>query len=42
MDLQAGARLVRLNLAIAWLLANEDAAPSWNRGDFFGRTFGGR
>jgi Zn-dependent M28 family amino/carboxypeptidase len=41
MDLQAGARLVRLNLAIAWLLANDDAAPSWNRGDFFGQAFGG-
>jgi Zn-dependent M28 family amino/carboxypeptidase len=40
MDLEAGAQLVRVNLAIAWLLANEEPRPSWNRGDFFGQTFG--
>jgi len=40
MDLDAGARLVRANVAIAWLLANDDARPAWNRGDFFGETFG--
>jgi hypothetical protein len=40
MDLDAGARLVRANVAVAWLLANDDARPTWNRGDFFGQTFG--
>jgi hypothetical protein len=40
MDLEAGARLVRANVAIAWLLANDEPRPTWNRGDFFGQTFG--
>lgn len=40
MDLEAGARLVRANVATAWLLANDEARPTWNRGDFFGQTFG--
>jgi Zn-dependent M28 family amino/carboxypeptidase len=40
MDLEAGARLVRVNLAIAWLLANDESRPTWNRGDFFGQIFG--
>jgi hypothetical protein len=41
MDLEGGARLVRVNVATAWLLANEESRPAWNRGDFFGRTFAG-
>ena len=41
MDLEAGALLVRANVAIAWLLASDDLRPAWNRGDFFGQTFGG-
>jgi Zn-dependent M28 family amino/carboxypeptidase len=40
MDLEGGARLVRANVATAWLLADEEARPAWNRGDFFGQAFG--
>jgi Zn-dependent M28 family amino/carboxypeptidase len=39
MDKDAALRLVRVNVAIAWLLANDAARPSWNKGDFFGETF---
>ncbi|MEW9798061.1 M28 family metallopeptidase [Alteromonas sp. CYL-A6] len=30
----------RVNAQIGWTLANQDARPSWNEGDFFGTTFG--
>ncbi len=34
------ARFTQLNYAVARALADADAAPAWNRGDFFGETFG--
>ncbi|HBS35322.1 MAG TPA: aminopeptidase [Parvularcula sp.] len=37
-----GARFTELNYRIARALADADAAPSWNKGDFFGETFGKR
>ncbi len=35
-----GARFTDLNYRIARALADADASPSWNEGDFFGETFG--
>jgi Zn-dependent M28 family amino/carboxypeptidase len=37
-----GARFTELNFRIARDLADADAAPTWNKGDFFGETFGKR
>jgi Zn-dependent M28 family amino/carboxypeptidase len=36
------ARFTELNYRVARALADADAAPSWNSGDFFGETFGRR
>lgn len=36
------ARFTELNYAVARALADADAAPQWNKGDFFGETFGRR
>ncbi len=36
------ARFTQINYAIARALADADAAPEWNEGDFFGETFGPR
>lgn len=38
-DFEAGAQFARLNVLIAWLVAQEDEAPRWNPGDFFGEQF---
>jgi len=38
-DVDAGAQFAKLNLLISYLLAQNDKAPSWNPGDFFGDTF---
>ncbi|MBX3565777.1 MAG: M28 family peptidase [Sphingomonas sp.] len=40
-DWTQGLRFVKLNHAIASALANADARPTWNKGDFFGLTFKG-
>ncbi len=37
---EEGARFTDLNYRIARALADADAAPTWNEGDFFGETFG--
>lgn len=37
---QAGAKFARLNYEIARELADADARPAWNKGDFFGTKFG--
>lgn len=37
-----GARFTELNYRIARALADADAAPVWNEGDFFGDTYGKR
>lgn len=39
LDFEAGAQFVRLNFLISWLVAQEDEAPRWNPGDFFGEKF---
>ena len=31
-----------LNFMVGYEIAQHDAAPSWNKGDFFGTTFGPR
>jgi hypothetical protein len=39
-DFEAGAQFARLNLLITYLIAQQDQAPAWNPGDFFGEKFG--
>ncbi|GEA13564.1 M28 family metallopeptidase [Alteromonas sp. KUL49] len=36
----AASTFTKVNAQIGWTLANQDEAPSWNDGDFFGETFG--
>jgi Zn-dependent M28 family amino/carboxypeptidase len=38
-DFEAGAQFARLNFLIAWQVAQEEKAPSWNPGDFFGEKY---
>ncbi|RYE04395.1 MAG: M28 family peptidase [Sphingomonadales bacterium] len=40
-DWPSVAKFARLNYAVARALADADARPSWNKGDFFGLTFDG-
>lgn len=40
-DYVAGARFAHVNYLIARAIANADARPTWNEGDFFGGLFGG-
>jgi Zn-dependent M28 family amino/carboxypeptidase len=42
LDFEAGALYTRVALLCGWFTANDDAAPTWNSGDFFGRVFGQR
>ncbi len=39
-DYEAGAKFAHVNYLIIKAIANEDKRPSWNEGDFFGKTFG--
>ena len=39
MDLESGARFLRMQFLLTLEVANAPARPSWNRGDFFGETF---
>lgn len=39
-DFDSGAKFARLNFLIAHQIAQEDPAPRWNAGDFFGEKFG--
>jgi Zn-dependent M28 family amino/carboxypeptidase len=39
---EAGAKFARVNYLIASAIANADARPTWNTGDFFGGLFGKR
>jgi len=41
-DYGAGAKFAYVNWLITSAIANEKARPSWNEGDFFGDTFGGK
>ncbi len=38
-DWDSALRLTRANVRIAWGIADDDARPTWNEGDFFGETF---
>ena len=38
-DFGAGAQFAKLNFLISYLVAQDDRAPSWNPGDFFGEKF---
>jgi len=40
-DFAQGVRFVKLNYAIARTLADGDARPKWNKGDFFGLLYNG-
>jgi Zn-dependent M28 family amino/carboxypeptidase len=40
LDLEAAARLTRLNLLVGEMVADEGPRPRWREGDFFGTTFG--
>ncbi|MDT8760441.1 M20/M25/M40 family metallo-hydrolase [Sphingomonas psychrotolerans] len=40
-DWAAAAKFTRLNYAAARAIADADARPQWNKGDFFGVAFGG-
>lgn len=40
-DWAAAAKFLRVNYAATRALADADARPSWNKGDFFGVAFGG-
>jgi hypothetical protein len=42
MDFDSMAKGAVMNLLIGYRAAEHDAAPEWNRGDFFGTTFGPR
>jgi hypothetical protein len=33
---------VKINFLTGYLVANETARPTWNRGDFFGGMFGSK
>jgi Zn-dependent M28 family amino/carboxypeptidase len=39
MDMESGARFMRMQFLLALEVANATARPTWNRGDFFGDTF---
>jgi Peptidase family M28/PA domain len=39
-NFDAGVTYVKLNFLIGWQVANNPNRPSWNKGDFFGQTFG--
>src|SRR6185436_16972162 len=38
-DFAVGAQYARLNLLVSYLIAQDDKAPAWNPGDFFGGKF---
>ncbi|MCI0414231.1 M28 family metallopeptidase [bacterium] len=40
MHWESGIKIVQLTFLIGYETANEIARPTWNKGDFFGRTFG--
>ncbi|MEQ1931961.1 MAG: M28 family peptidase, partial [Parvularculaceae bacterium] len=39
-DWQSSALFADLNVRLAMRIANDDAAPTWNEGDYFGKRFG--
>jgi len=41
-DFESGADHARVNFLTGYIVAQEDARPTWNAGDFFGGLFGRR
>jgi peptidase M28-like protein len=41
-DFDSAARGAVMNFLVGYRIAQHDAAPQWNKGDFFGTTFGAR
>jgi hypothetical protein len=39
MDMESGARFMRMQFLLVLDVANATQRPAWNRGDFFGDTF---
>ena len=42
MHWESGIKIVQITFLIGYEAANDPVRPSWNPGDFFGRTFGGK
>jgi len=42
LDYDSGARASRVNFLLGYEVAQQEAAPAWNKGDFFGDEFGPR
>ena len=42
MDLDSAAKMSLVNFLVGYEIAQRDAPPAWNKGDFFGTTFGPR
>jgi Zn-dependent M28 family amino/carboxypeptidase len=42
MDLDSAARMSVINFLVGYQVAQQDNAPTWNKGDFFGTAFGPR
>lgn len=42
MDLDSAARIAVMNFMVGYRVAQHDAPPTWNKGDFFGTIFGPR
>jgi len=42
MDLDSAAKMSVVNFLIGYQVAQQDTAPTWNKGDFFGTAFGPR
>jgi hypothetical protein len=41
-DYDAAAKGAVMNFLVGYQVAQHDGVPSWNKGDFFGTTFGPR
>ena len=42
LDYASGAKAAAVNLLVGYEIAQQDAVPTWNKGDFFGEKFGPR
>jgi len=42
LDYESGARAAGVNFLVGYEVAQQDAAPTWSKGDFFGDKFGAR
>jgi len=42
LDYDSAARAAKVNFLVGYEIAQQDAAPAWNKGDFFGQEFGPR